>query len=136
MKLTSLNVGSDGGADGATQGLCHEHSKAASIGEGGREMSGTAGQRAQVEQALDDLRFHWDEAYKITYHPGDAEPCHAERLDDGTLLTADLPWALYDKITDDYRIRPVPRLNPASEPGVRTRATSLTCTADGRLDAC
>jgi hypothetical protein len=44
-------------------------------------------------QALNDLRLHWDEAYKITYHPGEAEPCHAERLDDGTGLTADSPWA-------------------------------------------
>lgn len=79
------------------------------------------GERAQVEQALSELWFHWDEAYKITYHPGEVEPCHAERLDDGSLLTAGSPWALSNKIIDDYSARPVPRLNPASEPGVSTK---------------
>jgi len=98
----------------------------------------TAGGRAQVEQALNDLRFHWDEAYKITYHPGEAEPCHARRLDDGTLLTADSPCTLRDKITDDYSIRPVPRLDAASGTGDRPVAASLvgTASADGRRDAC
>jgi hypothetical protein len=48
---------------------------------------------AHLQRELADLRFHWDEAYKITCHPGEAEPCHAERLDDGTVLTGDTPWS-------------------------------------------
>ena len=67
---------------------------------------------AHVQRLLNDLRHHWDEAYKITYHPGEAEPCHAERLDDGTVLTAETPWALHDKIINDYSVRPVPRVEP------------------------
>ena len=35
---------------------------------------------AHVQRVLNDLRHHWDEAYKITYHPGEAEPCHADAL--------------------------------------------------------
>ncbi len=70
---------------------------------------------AQITQALNDLRLHWDEAYKITYHPGAAESFHAERLDDGTVLTADSPWALRDKIIGDYSARPVPRMANAED---------------------
>jgi hypothetical protein len=73
----------------------------------------TADENTQITQALDDLRLHWDEAYKIAYQPGEAEPCHAERLDDGTLLTADSPGALRNKIIDDYSVRPVPRMDTA-----------------------
>jgi hypothetical protein len=95
----------------------------------------TADGSAQITQALDDLRLHWDKAYKITYHPGEAEPCHAERLDDGTVLTADTPWTLRNKIIDDYSVRPVPRVDTrigprraprscaAKRPGRRGRET-------------
>lgn len=79
-------------------------------------------------QALNDLRLHWDEAYKITYHLGEAEPCHAERLDDGTLLTADSPLALRKKINDDYRVRPVPRIDTAPDLSTRPRAQPLSGT--------
>jgi hypothetical protein len=68
----------------------------------------TAYGSAQITSALTDLRHHWDEAYKITHHPGEAEPCHAERLDDGTVLTAGTPWALREKIIGDYSARPAP----------------------------
>jgi hypothetical protein len=89
---------------------------------------------AQITRALNDLRFHWDEAYKVTYHPGEAEPCHAERLDDGTVLTAGTPWALRDKITDDYSVRPVPRMDTASRPAVRPGAGMVD--AEDRPHAC
>ncbi len=78
------------------------------------------GNSAHTQRERNDLRLHWDEAYKITYDPGEAEPCHAERLDDGTVLTADSPWALREKIIGDYSARPVPRL----------------ADAEGRPDAC
>jgi hypothetical protein len=77
---------------------------------------------AHLQRELTDLRLHWDEAYKITCHPGEAEPCHAERLDDGTVLTADSPWALRSKIIDDYSVRPVPRTVTAPPPTLRPAA--------------
>jgi hypothetical protein len=93
---------------------------------------------AYIQHELTDLRLHWDEAYKITYHPGMAEPCHAERLDDGHLLTADSPWALRNKIIDDYSVRPVPRTDIASVPTMCPGAGPLSGTADAeeRPDAC
>ena len=93
---------------------------------------------AHFHRALNDVRLHWDEAYKITCHPGEAEPCHAERLDDGTLLTADTPWALRDKIIDDYSARPVPRMDTTSSHAVRLGAIPPSGPADAeeRPDAC
>jgi hypothetical protein len=98
----------------------------------------TADGSAQITQALDDLRLHWDEAYKITYHPGEAEPCHAERLDDGTVLTADTPWTLRSKIIDDYSVRPVPRVDPVPARAVRPGVARLRGRAEveERPDAC
>jgi hypothetical protein len=92
---------------------------------------------AHIHQALSDLRLHWDEAYKVTYHPGEAEPCHAERLDDGTVLTASTPWVLREKIIHDYTARPVPRTDPAPERAARPGADPLSCADAGdRLHAC
>jgi hypothetical protein len=93
---------------------------------------------AHLQRELTDLRQHWDEAYKITGHPGEAEPCHAERLDDGTVITADSPWSLRNKIIDDYSVRPVPRMDTASALAVRRRAEPLgsIANAEERPDAC
>jgi hypothetical protein len=77
---------------------------------------------AHIQRELNDLRLHWDEAYKITYRPGQAEPCHAERLDDGTVLTAGTPWALREKVIGDYSVRPVPRMDTAARPAIRPGA--------------
>ena len=77
---------------------------------------------AHLQRELTDLRLHWDEAYKITCHPGEAEPCHAERLDDGTVLTGDTPWSLRSKIIDDYSARPVPRMDTTSVTTMRPGA--------------
>ena len=99
----------------------------------------TADGSAQNAKALDDLRLHWDEAYKITYHPGEPEPCHAERLDDGTVLTAYSPWALRNKIIDDYSVRPVPRMDTASVTAMRPRRAGPpagTAGVEERPDAC
>lgn len=89
---------------------------------------------AHIHQALTDLRLHWDEAYKITYHPGETEPCHAERLDDGTVLTAGTPWVLREKITHDYSVRPVPRMDIASVTTMRPGADMAD--AEDRPHAC
>jgi hypothetical protein len=88
----------------------------------------TAYGSAQITSALTDLRHHWDEAYKITHHPGEAEPCHAERLDDGTVLTTGTPWALREKIIGDYSARPVPRMDNAP-------ATATLSAAESPADA-
>jgi hypothetical protein len=98
----------------------------------------TADESTQIKQALNGLRLHWDEAYKITHHPGEAEPCHAERLDDGTLLTAGSPGALRNKVIDDYSVRPVPRMNTTPAPTTRpgTELVNGTANAEERPDAC
>lgn len=68
----------------------------------------------QAWPSLNDLRYHWDEAYKIDYRPGEpGQPWRAERLDDHQVLTAASPSALRDRIIDDYTLRPVP---PAENP--------------------
>lgn len=56
------------------------------------------------------------------------------RPDDGTLLTADSPWALRNKIIDDYSVRPVPRKDTASRPAMRPGAGLAD--AEERPDAC
>jgi hypothetical protein len=63
----------------------------------------------QASKTLADLRYHWDEAYEITHHPGTAEPYRAQRLDDGQIISATTLLKLRDAIIDDYSVRPVPR---------------------------
>jgi len=54
---------------------------------------------------LEDLRWHWDEAYDITWDGR----FHARRLDGGGTLDAGTALELRQRIRDDYRARPVPR---------------------------
>lgn len=55
---------------------------------------------------LDELRWHWGEAYKISWQ-NNKYP--AERLDDGRLIEADGPAELRLLMQYDYATRPVPR---------------------------
>ena len=52
-----------------------------------------------------DLRWHWDEAYDITWDGRFL----ARRLDDGGYLEADTAEELGERIRRDYTERPVPR---------------------------
>jgi hypothetical protein len=52
-----------------------------------------------------DLRWHWDEAYDITWDGRFL----ARRLDDGGYLEADTAEELGKRIRLDYTERPVPR---------------------------
>jgi len=56
---------------------------------------------------LDDLRWHWGDAYRIA-HPR-PDRWMAARRDDGTVLMAAAPDQLRDLINRDYLARPVPR---------------------------
>lgn len=60
------------------------------------------------EGDLDDLRWHWDTAYVINYHP-EAGLWTAERRDDHATLRAATADELLDTIRADYRARPVRR---------------------------
>jgi hypothetical protein len=60
------------------------------------------------EDDLDDLRWHWDTAYVIDYHP-DRGLWTAQRRDDRATLRADGAGKLRDLITADYTARPVSR---------------------------
>jgi hypothetical protein len=52
-----------------------------------------------------DLRWHWDEAYDITWDGR----FRARRLDDGAILEADTAAELDQRIRRDYVERPVSR---------------------------
>lgn len=56
--------------------------------------------------ALEDLRWHWGEAYQISAHGRQWE---ARRRDTSALLTASAPDSLRDQIITDYLSQPVPR---------------------------
>ena len=73
----------------------------------GGEM--TDGQRDYLSrvrgQELADLRWHWDEAYDITWDG----KFRAKRLDDGGELEADTAAELRELIIHNYSERRVPR---------------------------
>ncbi len=60
----------------------------------------------QRSRALADLRWHWGDAYQISFVHG---MFRAERRDDGAAVSAASASALRDLIRDDYAARPVPR---------------------------
>ena len=60
------------------------------------------------QDRLDDLRFHWGSAYRVSYLPGH-DLWIAQRADDGATLRADSADRLRDLIVADYTARPVPR---------------------------
>ena len=82
------------------------------MGEAGR----TAASKAQVESELEDLRWHWGDAYDIGHD--DERGWRAKRRDSlGGWLTGADPDELYKLITEDYSARPVPRsYAPRDEP--------------------
>ncbi len=59
------------------------------------------------ERPLDELRWHWGDAYLISFYEPDKWV--AQRRDSRDTLTADNPADLRDRITADYTARPVPR---------------------------
>ena len=65
-----------------------------------------------ASKTLDGLRYHWDEAYEITYSAETTQSYRAKRLDDGQILSATTPAKLRDAIIDDYSVRPVPAGSP------------------------
>lgn len=67
----------------------------------------TAAAKAAIDYELEELRFHWGEAYEINY---DEHVWHARRRDGrGGLLAGVKPDELYREIRADYALRPVPR---------------------------
>lgn len=60
------------------------------------------------EGSLDDLRWHWGDAYLIHYFET-AGKWVAQRRDSHETISADGPAALLDLIRQDYRQRPVSR---------------------------
>ena len=60
---------------------------------------------AQRGRQLADLRWHWDEAYEITWDG----KFRATRLDDGGKLEADTAAGLRELMICDYSERRVPR---------------------------
>jgi len=67
---------------------------------------------------LQELRWHWGEAYLIEYFPN-AEKWIAQRRDSHATLRADGPDSLLDAIREDYRRAPVPRSPAGGSPGCR-----------------
>jgi hypothetical protein len=59
-----------------------------------------------ADAALDDLRWHWGDAYEITEALG---VWRAVRRDNQVALIASGPGELRDLIVTDYNRRPVPR---------------------------
>ncbi len=57
---------------------------------------------------LDELRWHWGDAYLILYFET-AGKWVAQRRDSRETMSADDPAALLDRIRQDYGQRPVPR---------------------------
>jgi hypothetical protein len=74
------------------------------MGEAGR----AAASKALTESELEDLRWNWGSAYDIGHD--DERGCHAKRRDGlGAVLTGADSDELYQAITDDYSLKPVPR---------------------------
>ena len=61
---------------------------------------------AVVADDLDDLIWHWGDAYIITYHLGQYR---AERRDNHAAVRAKNVTELRERVVEDYRIKPVPR---------------------------
>ena len=72
------------------------------------------------ERELDDLRWHWGEAY-IFMNPR-PDLWLAERRDDRSTLRADSPESLLDKIRADYLAHPVSRRTSRPGPVGGTRS--------------
>ncbi len=69
---------------------------------------------------LDDLRWHWGDAYLI-HHLG-PDVWVAQRRDSRTTIGAEDPEILRDRIKADYAARPVGRnLHPPAPPNFRPR---------------
>ena len=63
---------------------------------------------------LDELRWHWGEAYLIQCISG---RWVAQRRDSHETMSADSPVTLREKITADYSARPVGRQFDGRQPG-------------------
>ena len=72
------------------------------------------------ERPLDELRWHWGDAYLISFFEPDVWV--AQRRDDRSVLRSDSPADLREKIQADYTTRPVSR---QAAPG-RTSQKRLT----------
>lgn len=59
-----------------------------------------------IDEALEELRWHWGDAYSISLLDG---RWLAQRHDTRETLTADTPEALNQAIFADYTAKPVPR---------------------------
>lgn len=72
------------------------------------EAGRTAAARRAIENELEDLRFHWGEAYEVRHD--DEHGWLAQRIDgQGGWLNTATTDELYKAITDDYTARPVSR---------------------------
>jgi hypothetical protein len=59
------------------------------------------------ERPLDELRWHWGDAYLISFFEPDV--WMAQRRDDRSVLRSDSPADLREKILADYTAHPVSR---------------------------
>jgi hypothetical protein len=67
---------------------------------------------------LDELRWHWGEAYLIHYFET-ADKWVAQRRDSYATMSADGPAELLDLIREDYRRHPVSRATGTATPDPR-----------------
>jgi hypothetical protein len=67
------------------------------------------------DRRLDDLRWHWGDAYLIHFFGPDKWV--AQRRDSHETMSADNPVDLREKITVDYNARPVSRQFDGRQPG-------------------
>jgi hypothetical protein len=68
------------------------------------------------DEPLDELRWHWGDAYLIHYFET-AGKWVAQRRDSHTTMSADSPVILREKINQDYAARPVGRQFDGRQPG-------------------
>jgi len=74
------------------------------------------------ETPLDELRWHWGDAYLISFFEPDIWV--AQRRDDRSVLRSDSPADLREKIVTDYTAHPVSR---QVAPGADDRPETLSC---------
>jgi hypothetical protein len=74
-----------------------------------------SGMGSTTREAWEQLQFHWDDAYIFRHIPGSAEPFTAQRRDNREVITAEDPFELMQKVSEDYRIKPVPRQEFSAE---------------------
>jgi len=71
-----------------------------------------------TDRPLDELRWHWGDAYLISYFPGPGRWV-AQRRDSHATMSAEGPEELRDLILADYTAHPVSRATGTAAPDPR-----------------